>query len=44
MGRDLAERMGFKHAAVAVARKMAVVLHEMWRSNSPFQAWPAAAA
>lgn len=43
-GRDLAERMGFKHAAVAVARKMAVVLHAMCRSNSPFQAWPAAAA
>lgn len=43
-GRDLADRMGFKHAAVAVARKMAVVLHAMWRSNSPFQAWPPAAA
>ena len=40
-GRDLAKRMGFKHAAAAVARKLAVVLHAVWRSNMPFQAWPA---
>jgi transposase len=40
-GRDLAKRMGFKHAAAAVARKLAVVMHAMWRSNTPFQAWPA---
>jgi len=40
-GKDLAKRMGFKHAAAAVARKLAVVLHAMWRSNTPFQAWPA---
>jgi transposase len=33
--------MGFKHAAAAVARKLSVVLHAMWRSNTPFQAWPA---
>ena len=39
-GRDLAKRMGFKHAAVAVARKLAVVMHAMWRSNLPFQPWP----
>lgn len=43
-GRDLAQRMGFKHAAVAVARKLAVVLHAMWRKKTPFQAWPAAVA
>ena len=40
-GRDLAKRMGFKHAAAALARKLAVVLHAMWRSSTPFQAWPA---
>jgi transposase len=43
-GRALAQRMGFKHAAVAVARKLAVVLHAMWRSGTPFQAWPAVTA
>jgi transposase len=36
--------MGFKHAAVAVARKLAVVLHAMWRAGTPFQPWPPAAA
>jgi transposase len=40
-GRALAKRTGFKHAAAAVARKLSVVLHAMWRSNTPFQAWPA---
>jgi len=40
-GRALAKRMGFKHAAAALARKLAVVLHAMWRSTTPFQAWPA---
>ena len=43
-GRELVERLGFKHAAVAVARKLAVVLHAMWRSGEPFQAWPAKTA
>ena len=38
-GRDLAKRMGLKHAAVAVARKLAVIMHAMWRSNLPFQPW-----
>lgn len=37
-GRDLVKRLGFKHAAVAVARKLAVVLHAMWKANVPFQA------
>jgi len=39
-GRDLAKRMGFKHAAAALARKLSVVLHAMWRSKTPFRAWP----
>lgn len=43
-GRALVERMGFKHAAVAVARKLAVVLHAMWRAGTLFQPWPTAAA
>jgi len=42
-GRDLVKRMGFKHAAVAVARKLAVVLHAMWRSGTSFQPWTAEA-
>lgn len=43
-GRALVDRLGFKHAAVAVARKLAVVLHAMWREGAPFQPWPAATA
>ena len=39
--RALAKLMGFKHAAAALARKLAVVLHATWRSNTPFQARPA---
>lgn len=39
-GRELAQRVGFKRAAVAVARKLAVVLHALWRTGTPFQAWP----
>ena len=39
-GRELANRMGFKQAAVALARKLSVVLHAMWRSKTPFQPWP----
>jgi len=41
--RDLVKRMGFKHAAVAVARKLAVGLHAMWRSGTSFQPWSAEA-
>lgn len=37
-GRALKVRVGFKRAAVALARKLAVVLHAMWRSGTPFQA------
>ena len=37
----LATRLGFKYAAAALARKLAEVMHVMWRSSTPFQAWPA---
>ncbi len=33
----LAERVGFKKAAVATARKLAVVLHAVWQKQSDFQ-------
>ena len=36
-GLRLRERIGFKRANVAVARKLAVVLHAMWRSGQPFE-------
>lgn len=39
-GLALVQRLGFKRAAVAVARKISVVLHVMWKANTPFQAWP----
>jgi transposase len=35
--RAIAERTGPRKAKVALARKLAVVLHAMWRSNTPFQ-------
>lgn len=41
-GTGLVERLGFKRAAVAVARKIGVVLHAMWKTGTPFQAWPSA--
>jgi len=34
-GLKLRERLGFKRAAVAVARKLAVVMHAMLRSGQP---------
>lgn len=37
-GLGLRERIGFKRANVAVARKLAVLLHAMWRSGRPFEA------
>ena len=43
-GLALVRRLGFKRAAVAVARKIGVVLHAMWTENKPFEAWPGAAA
>jgi transposase len=33
-------KRGKKRAVVAVARKLAVLLHSMWRSQIPFQAFP----
>jgi transposase len=38
-GLALVQQLGFKRAAVAVARKIGVVLHAMWKSNKPFEAW-----
>ena len=32
----LMKRAGFKHAAVAVARKLSVILHAMWRDGLVF--------
>jgi transposase len=43
-GLALVQRLGFKRAAVAVARKIGVVLHAMWKENKPFEAWPGAVA
>ena len=39
LDRNFVQRLGFKRAAVAVARKIGVVLHAMWKSNQPFEAW-----
>jgi transposase len=43
-GLALVQRLGFKRAAVAVARKIGVVLHAMWKENKPFEARPGAVA
>ena len=39
----MVQRLGFKRAAVAVARKIGVMLHATWKENKPFEAWPMAA-
>jgi transposase len=39
-GLGLVRRIGFKRAAVALARKIGVVLHAMWKENKPFETWP----
>lgn len=39
---DLAERKGFKVAAVACARKLAVIMHRMWITGRDFDSSPAA--
>jgi transposase len=39
-GLALKERLGFKRAYVAVARKIAVALHAMWRSGTVFDPEP----
>lgn len=36
-GLKIAKTSGFKKAKVAVARKLATILHAMWKSNSPFR-------
>ena len=36
MGSMLRERIGFKRAAVAVARKLAVIMHAMLKSGEVF--------
>jgi transposase len=43
-GLELRARVGFKRAVVAVARKLAVVLHAMWKNDRPFEAGAATAA
>ncbi len=40
-GLRLAKIAGFKKAKVAVARKLAVILHAMWKARTPFR-WSAA--
>ena len=42
-GCKLRERLGFKRAAVAVARKLAVVMHAMLKSDQPYHAKAAVA-
>jgi transposase len=42
-GMKLAKVSGFKKARVAVARKLAVILHAMWKTNTPFR-WSQVAA
>ena len=36
-GLKLTKASGFKKARIAVARKMAVILHAMWKTNTPFR-------
>jgi len=43
-GLGLKARLGHKRAVVAVARKLAVVLHAMWAKGEPFETDAAAAA
>jgi transposase len=43
-GLALVPRLGLARAAVAVARKIGVVLHAMWKADKPFEAWPKVAA
>jgi hypothetical protein len=39
-GLALKKRLGFKRAAVALARKIAVTFHAMWRSGAAFNPAP----
>ena len=36
-GLEVAQRRGLKRAKVAVARKLAVILHRMWIDGTPFR-------
>ncbi|CDX14592.1 hypothetical protein MPLB_1460031 [Mesorhizobium sp. ORS 3324] len=36
-GLRIAKGAGLKKAKVAVARKLAVILHAMWKTNEPFR-------
>ncbi len=36
-GMKIAKASGFKKARIAVARKIAVILHAMWKTNTPFR-------
>lgn len=42
-GTRLVKRVGYKKATVAVARKLAVILHRMWTDGTPFR-WSTEAA
>ena len=42
-GLALAKRVGMRRAKVAVARKIAVLLHTLWRRGEDFR-WPEPAA
>jgi len=42
-GLRLAKKVGFKKARVGVARKLAVILHAMWKTKTPFR-WSVGAA
>ena len=42
-GRSLIRRIGRKKATMAVARKLAVILHRMWSTGEPFR-WTASPA
>lgn len=42
-GLKLAKVRGFKKARIAVARKLAVILHAIWKNNTSFR-WSNAAA
>jgi transposase len=39
LGMALAKRRGLKRATVAVARKLAVLLHRLWADQADFR-WP----
>ena len=43
-GHRLANRIGHKEARVAIARKLAVILHRMWADKAEFRAIPTVAA